>query len=125
MVPTHQDPELILSPDCVGVVAWQVEEWVQQELQAAEVPSGAPPSTAFVLEEAHAQVLQWSHVSRVACHPRLARTLHLLHQWEVLSPGPSESPAATLDFVTGFPPLESNTMVLTIVKRFFCFFLAE
>lgn len=39
---------------------------------------GQPPNTLFVPEAAHSEVLQWGHSSKLACHPGVNYTLHLL-----------------------------------------------
>lgn len=43
-------------------------------------PGGTPPNTLFIPEAARLEVLEWGHASKLACHPGLTRTLHLLRQ---------------------------------------------
>lgn len=73
------DPCPILPPSCsVGAATWQVEE--HEALCSASDLGGAPPNTLFVPDSAHSKVLYWGHSSKLACHPGLNRTLHLLRQ---------------------------------------------
>lgn len=75
------EPKPITTLSCVmDAVTWQVEERVREALRAASVPDSAPPSTLFVPDTACSEVLQWGHVSKLACHMGLRRTLHLLWQ---------------------------------------------
>lgn len=73
------DPCPILPPSCsVGAATWQVEE--HEALCSASDLGGAPPNTLFLPDSAHSKVLYWGHSSKLACHPGLNRTLHLLRQ---------------------------------------------
>lgn len=83
--PVGQDPKAILPPTCIVMVAdWQVEEHEREAQRSAEEPRGAPPNTLFVPEAALTEVLQLAHSSRLACHPLVACTLHLLRQRNIL-----------------------------------------
>lgn len=78
---TDPDSGPILYPSCiVGAATWQVEERVH-EVQCS-IPSlmETPPNRLFVPEPVRSEVLLWGHSSRLACHPGLARILHLLRQ---------------------------------------------
>ena len=41
---------------------------------------GAPSGKLYLPKEMRSEVLQWGHASKLACHLRLPRTLHLLCQ---------------------------------------------
>ncbi|CDQ59287.1 unnamed protein product [Oncorhynchus mykiss] len=41
-------------------------------------PGNGPPGRLFVPESVRSAVLQWSHASKIACHPGVARTMALL-----------------------------------------------
>ncbi|XP_036825960.1 uncharacterized protein LOC118946026 [Oncorhynchus mykiss] len=43
-------------------------------------PGNGPPGRLFVPESVRSAVLQWSHASKIACHPGVARTMALLRR---------------------------------------------
>lgn len=66
---------------------WQVKEQVRGAITVS-TPEGAPLNTLFVPDAARSEILQGGHVSKLACHPGLSRTLHLLRQcfwWPTMS----------------------------------------
>lgn len=74
--------ETILPSSCVvGAERWQVEQEVQEGLQAHPTPEGYPEGHLFVPPDVRSAVLQWGHSSKVACHPGFHRTLALIQQW--------------------------------------------
>ncbi|XP_077389003.1 uncharacterized protein LOC144026289 [Festucalex cinctus] len=73
--------EPILPAHCfVGAVQWEVEKQVIEAQEGIAVPEECPAEKLFVPEPVRAEVLQWGHTSRVACHPGINRTLALVGQ---------------------------------------------
>lgn len=72
---------MLLALCVTGAVTRQVEKWVQEVLDSTPAhPEGTPPNTLFIPDCVSSEVLQYSHTSRVVCHPGLRRTLHFLCQ---------------------------------------------
>uniref|UniRef100_A0A8C7KLL0 Gypsy retrotransposon integrase-like protein 1 n=1 Tax=Oncorhynchus kisutch TaxID=8019 RepID=A0A8C7KLL0_ONCKI len=59
----------------VGAVTWRIEEDVTAALRTQPGPGNGPPGRLFVPESVRSAVLQWSHASKIACHPDVARTM--------------------------------------------------
>ncbi|XP_071235028.1 uncharacterized protein [Salvelinus alpinus] len=64
----------------VGAVTWRIEEDVMAALRTQPGPSNGPPGRLFVPESVRSAVLQWSHASKITCHPGVARTMALLRR---------------------------------------------
>ena len=64
----------------VGAVTWRIEEEVMAALRTQPGPDNGPPGRLFVPESLRSAVLQWSHASKIACHPGVARTMALLRR---------------------------------------------
>uniref|UniRef100_A0A8K9UIS2 Gypsy retrotransposon integrase-like protein 1 n=1 Tax=Oncorhynchus mykiss TaxID=8022 RepID=A0A8K9UIS2_ONCMY len=64
----------------VGAVTWRIEEEVMAALRTQPGPDNGPPGRLFVPESVRSAVLQWSHASKIACHPGVARTMALLRR---------------------------------------------
>lgn len=121
---------------------------VQEAQRAQALPSDCPQGLLFVPPTAHSSVMQWGHDSRVACHPEIHWTLAFIRQrfwWPTMTADTREYVAAcslcvhgktscgllcplpiphrpwshmAVDFVTGLPLSEGNTVIPTIVDRF-------
>uniref|UniRef100_A0A8C7HG43 Gypsy retrotransposon integrase-like protein 1 n=1 Tax=Oncorhynchus kisutch TaxID=8019 RepID=A0A8C7HG43_ONCKI len=61
----------------VGAITWRIEEDVMAALRTQPGPGN---SRLFVPESVRSAVLQWSHASKIACHPGVARTMALLRR---------------------------------------------
>ena len=76
--PYPPQPENILPSTCiVGSLTWEVDDRVNCSLQENPPLSSCPSGRLFVPSDLCSQVLQWGHVSRIACHPGVRRTLGL------------------------------------------------
>ncbi|KAJ8388138.1 hypothetical protein AAFF_G00146290 [Aldrovandia affinis] len=72
-------PDTILSPPCVvAAVTWEIESLIRDAQATQPDPRPNPSSHLFVPDSVRSQVLQWTHSSRLACHPGIQRTLSLL-----------------------------------------------
>ncbi|XP_077359632.1 uncharacterized protein LOC144005381 [Festucalex cinctus] len=78
---TEAGTEPVLPERCfVGALRWEVERRVTEALECITIPSECPAERLFVPDPLRAEVLQWGHDSRVACHPGINRTLALISQ---------------------------------------------
>ncbi|KAL0186362.1 hypothetical protein M9458_018032, partial [Cirrhinus mrigala] len=126
----------------VSTLTWEVEAKVRAALEGVTPPSGCPPSRLFVPENLRSDVIQWAHCFNIACHPGVNRTMFLVKQrfwWPSMardtrdfvlacsvcaraktSNRPPEGPWShiALDFVSGLPPSQGHTVILTVVDRF-------
>lgn len=69
--PTHP-------PSCqVGAIMWEIKRLAHQ---TQPDQSNGPRNTLFVPDSVRLQVLQWSHSSRLTCHPGLSCTLDIRKQ---------------------------------------------
>ncbi|XP_036072769.1 uncharacterized protein lrfn4b [Oryzias melastigma] len=102
---TDQQPKTIISPSCVlGALSWQLERDVRSAQAQEPDPGGGPPNCMFVPSAMRRQVLQWSHASRLTCHPGVRRTLYFLRRrfwWPSMS-------RDTQDFISGCPVCARN-----------------
>ena len=64
----------------IGHVAWAVVRRVREASQETPIPAGGAPGRLYVLETVRAEVLDWGHASRLACHAGLTQMLYLLRQ---------------------------------------------
>ena len=71
---------ILPSPCVVAALTWDIEEQVREAIQDHPSPSACPPNRLFVPADLISQVIQWGHDSRLACHPGITRTHHLLSQ---------------------------------------------
>ncbi len=77
----ESDPEPILPTSCVvGAFTWRIEEQVTEALQNRQPLDGVPPNRLFVPVPLCSQVIHWAHMSQIACHPGVRRTLFLAQQ---------------------------------------------
>ncbi|KAL0172849.1 hypothetical protein M9458_033160, partial [Cirrhinus mrigala] len=121
----------------VAAVTWEVKSRVREVLGGVPIPAGYPEGLLFVPRP-------WGHSSKLACHPGAARTISLIKQrfwWPAMARDAREfvlpCPVCTvigllrplpipsrpwshiaMDFVTGLPLSDGNTVVLTVVDRF-------
>ncbi len=69
-------PETILPRGVVvAAVSWGVERRVKEALRGVDVRRGCPTGLLFVPGPLRPSVLEWSHSSRLVCHPGVRRTL--------------------------------------------------
>lgn len=74
-------PKPIIHPGrVVAAVVWDIESQVREALQGAKVPEGCPANLLFVPKLLRSSVLQWSHSSKLTCHPGVRRTLASIRQ---------------------------------------------
>ncbi len=75
--PGREAPPDTISPRSVVVasVSWGVERRVREALWGVEVLRGCPTGLLFVPGLLLPSVLEWSHSSRLVCHPGVQRTL--------------------------------------------------
>lgn len=59
----------------IGALTWDIESTVRQAQRREPDPGNGPPNRLFVPEAARSEVLQWSHSSKLTCHPGINRTL--------------------------------------------------
>ncbi|KAJ8411235.1 hypothetical protein AAFF_G00172410 [Aldrovandia affinis] len=63
-------PDTILSPSCVvAAVTWGIERQIREAQATQPDPRPNPSPHLFVPVSVRSQVLQWTHSSRLACHP--------------------------------------------------------
>lgn len=72
-------PKTILpSSHRVASLTWEVEEKVKAALENQPGPSACPPDRLFVVSALRSDVLQWTHSSRLTCHPGIQRTKEMV-----------------------------------------------
>lgn len=73
------EPKSILLNHCImGVLRWESERKILEAKGGTVVPAGCPAEKLFVPPRLRSQVLLWGHTSKVACHPGVCRTFHLI-----------------------------------------------
>ena len=73
--------ESVLPPHClVAAAQLDIETSVLEALAGVPGPGNGPPNCLFVPQSVRTQVLEWSHGSRLSCHPGVSRTLSVLKQ---------------------------------------------
>ncbi|XP_027132312.1 uncharacterized protein K02A2.6-like [Larimichthys crocea] len=127
------------SDTILPLLAWPspymgVEERVRTALEEQPGPSACPPNRLFVPAHLRSEVLQWAHNTHLTCHPEdqggssapilvglpgpgHPGPLCLVHLLPLPVPHRPWS-HISLDFVTGLPPSQGHTTILTVVDRF-------
>ncbi|KAI3370656.1 hypothetical protein L3Q82_007222 [Scortum barcoo] len=121
----QEEENILTTSRVIAAITWDIENAAPAGSTAAARPRQGPPGRLFVPDAVRSQVLQWAHSSKLSCHPGINRTIKgralinlrpgLLQPLSV--PGRPWSHIA-LDFVTGLPPSNGKTVILTIVDRF-------
>ncbi|TKS65860.1 Retrovirus-related Pol polyprotein [Collichthys lucidus] len=107
--PAEVPTSILPSPCVVASLTWDVEEQVREAILTQPGPCTCPPDSLFVPETLRSQVIQWGHDSRLACHPGVTRTIHLISQrfwWPSLR-------RDVYDFVKACPTCNQNKTSLT------------
>lgn len=139
--------EGIITPIClVGTLTWTIEKEVREAQQEEPDPGSGPPGTLLVPTSTRSKVLEWLHTNKLSSHSGSALMLSLgrKHFWwpDIASDfkdyattcstcarnktgllQPLLTPSCPwshilVDFVTGLPPSEGNTTILTVIDRF-------
>ncbi|KAK2905603.1 hypothetical protein Q8A73_009546 [Channa argus] len=151
--PVQERPEFILPASArLALTRLEIEERVSQAQTNNPTPSACPEGCLFVPNQLRSAVLEWSHSSRLFCHPGISRTLFVVRRrfwWPSMARDVREFVLAcpfcaqtktsrrppfgllhplpiprrpwshiSVDFVTGLPPSQGNTVILTVVDRF-------
>ncbi|KAK2882762.1 hypothetical protein Q8A73_021695 [Channa argus] len=79
--PVQERPEFILPASaCLALTRLEIEERVSQAQTNNPTPSACPEGCLFVPNQLRSAVLEWSHSSRLLCHPGISRTLFVMRQ---------------------------------------------
>ncbi len=78
----QEDPitPIITSSKILAPVRWEHENTIRQVQVREPDPGGGPTNCLLVPKSVRSQVLQWSHSSRLTCHPGTIRTLEFLQR---------------------------------------------